>query len=383
MLFGLGATACAQVVRQSSWSIQDRHNGLRQELAETVIASADEWLTRDNPDAPIARLDEHVRVTVVDELDPTTGHIRPRLAQLVLGTIVIDSSFHEFLDPSTISSLVRRDHYWRDESVVEFTGSGEPYRLRTPRDLVDQIPESLPQETPRIRIGLDETSVRIGDRVRLFEALGNELLVLPGNSLGRVRTGIVYDRLRMWAELPLPVGSESTPLMPRTLEATFGAGLAFDAEHFSGSITWSDAAASIGPAARTFDTQYVMSRSATFTWTIPVRKVIGDDALLLRIGGGYQQFVPLAGSGDARAELRALDVPKLLVRAEYSHGIDADVRRSAAVELFGTSVLVSYHEQFSRLFGLRVVASAHGVIGDRPSYLPAYTVLLTPTFSIW
>src|SRR5687768_5809494 len=69
----LSAVAHAQVVRQSSWLIQDPEQGLRQELAETVIAHADEWLTRENPEAPIARLDDRVRITVIDEIDQRTG----------------------------------------------------------------------------------------------------------------------------------------------------------------------------------------------------------------------------------------------------------------------------------------------------------------------
>lgn len=375
--------ARAQIVRQSSWSIQDPQQGFRQEIADLVIANADEWLTKDNPDVPIARLGDRVRVTVVDEFDPSSGAIRSRLAQLVLGTIVIDSAFGEFLDPLTINDLVRRDHYWRDESSVEFTGSGEPLRLRSARDMALEIPASLPQEQPRIRVGLDESSMRITERVRVFEALGYELLALPGPSYGRVRTGIVYDRLAMWAELPLPIGTSSTPALARTIEAAFGAGLSFDAEHFSGAISWSGATEGVGTPALDGDTVFLLSRSATFTWTIPMGDIAGDDALTLRVGGGYQQFVPLVRAAEARREAAAIDIPKILVRGEYSVRVDGALRRTGAIELFGTSALVSYHEQFTRLLGLRIVGAVHGVIGDRPSYLPAYSVLITPTISIW
>ncbi|MBC8144663.1 MAG: hypothetical protein H7X80_03695 [bacterium] len=349
-----------------------------------MIANADEWMTRDNPEAPIARLDDRVRITVIDEIDTRTGELRSRLSQLVLGAIVIDSSFNEFLHPDIIASLVRRDHFWRDESVVEFTGSGEPYRMHSPRDIMhDELLADRPQELPRIRIGLDESSIRIGDRVRLFEALGYEMLALPGTSYGRLRTGLVYDRLRMWAELPLPFGNSSTPVFARNLEASFGAGLSFDAEHFSGAITWSDASNGIGAPAHDGDSLFIMSRSALFTWTIPLRDLLGTDALLLRVGGAYQQFVPLVTVGGEQREGNSIDVPKLLVRAEYSRSVEGDFKRAAAAEVIGTSVLVSYHEQFSRLFGVRIVAAAHGLVGDRPSYLPAYSILLTPTISIW
>jgi hypothetical protein len=375
--------AHAQIVRQSSWSIQDPQHGLRQEFAEQVIENADVWLTKENPDAPIARLGDRVRVTVVDEFDPGSGAIRSRLAQLVLGTIVIDSSFTEFLDESTISALVRRDHLWRDESTVEFTGGGEALRVRSARDLAEEIPSTLPQELPRIRVGLDESSLRIGDRVRVFEALGYELLALPGTSYGRVRAGVTYDRLGMWAELPLPIGTATTPAIGRTLESAFGAGLSFDAEHFSGAISWSGATEGIGTPARDADTLFLLSRSASFTWTIPLRKIAGDDILVLRVGGGYQQFVPLVGGAEGRREADPIDIPKILVRGEYSKLVDGAPRRSVAAEIFGTSVLLSWHEQFSRLLGLRIVGAAHGLIGDRPSYLPAYSVLFTPTISIW
>jgi hypothetical protein len=382
-LVTLSTVATGQIVRQASWSIQDPAQGLRQELAETVIAHADEWLTREDPNAPIARLGDRVRVTVVDEIDPTNGSVRSRLAQLVLGTIVIDSSFREFLDATTIDALVRRDHFWRDESIVEFTGAGEPARLRSARDLAQEIPTSLPQEAPRIRIGLDESSLRITERVRLFEALGYEMVALPGTSYGRLRTGVQYDRLKMWAEIPLPLGTSATPAIGRTLESTFGAGLSFDAEHFSGAITWSDPRSTVGSPARESDSLFALTRTALFTWTIPLREVIGSDALVLRVGGGYQQFVPIVAIGEGRRDGDAIDLPKILVRGEYSMTVDGELRRTAAAEIFGTSVLLSYHEQFSRLLGIRIVGAVHGLVGDRPSYLPAYSVLITPTISIW
>lgn len=379
-----GSSLHAQIVRQSSWLIQDPERAFRQELAGVVIANADQWLTRENPEAPIARLDDRVRVTVIDEIDPHTGDQHSRLAQLVIGTIVIDSSFNDFLNQETIAKLIRRDHFWRDESVVDFTGNGEPYRVHTTRDMVaDDVSEESVQEQPRIRIGLDESSIRIADRARLFEALGYEMLALPGTSYGRLRTGIAYDRLRMWAELPMPFGNATTPAFSRTLEATFGAGLAFDSEHFSGAITWSDATSGIGGAARQGDTTFVLSRSALFTWLLPLRNILGADELTLRVGGGYQQFIPLVKSNDLHFEGESINVPKLLVRADYAHSEDGAVRRSAAAEIFGTSAVVSYHEQLTQLLGIRIVAAAHGLLGDRPSYLPAYTVLLTPTISIW
>jgi hypothetical protein len=379
----VSTAAGAQVVRQSSWLIQDPQHGLRQEIAERVVASADAWLTRETPDAPIARLDDRVRVTVVDEIDPASGQIRSRLAQLVLGTIVIDSSFNEFLDPGTISALVRRDHLWRDESIVEFTGNGEPERLLTVRDLAAAYSEPVATETPRVRVGLDETSFRISDGVRIFESLGYEAIALPGTSYGRVRAGVAYDRLQIWGELPLPIGTSTTPALARTIESAFGAGLAFDAEHFGGAITWSDAGSAVGASANAGDTLFALTRSALFAWTIPLPKLSGADVLVLRVGGGYEQFVPmLAGSGPRR-ELEAIDVPKLFVRGEYAMSVDGLQRRDAAAEIFGTSVVLSYHEQFTRLLGLRIVGSVHGLIGDRPSYLPAYSVLFTPTLSFW
>lgn len=348
-----------------------------------MIANADEWLTRDNPDAPIARYSDRVRVTVIDEIDASSGAIRSRLAQLLLGPIVIDSSFGEFLDPSTINALVRRDHFWRDESIVEFSGSGEPLRVRSARDLGGGIPESMPQEQPRIRIGLDETSLRIADRVRVFEAMGYELLALPGTSYGRVRAGLAYDRMSMWAELPLPVGNASTPAIGRNLEAAFGAGLAFDAELFSAAISWSGAREGIGSPAHEADTLYLLSRSATFTWTIPLREPIGSDLFVLRVGGGYQQFVPVVGRSEGLRDPDPIDAPKILVRGEYTSSLEGVPRRSGAAEIFGTSILLSWHEQFTPLLGLRIVGAAHGLIGDRPPYLPAFSVLVTPTISIW
>jgi hypothetical protein len=224
----------------------------------------------------------------------------------------------------------------------------------------------------------------VSDRVRLFEALGYEMLALPGTSYGRIRSGVHYDRLRMWAELPLPIGTSSTPAIGRTLEATFGAGLAFDAEHFSGAISWSDVRTTLGSAALDGDTLWALSRSALFSWTIPLREIIGSDALTLRVGGGYQQFVPLVTRGEGiRGEAEASDLPRIFVRGEYVSTVDGRLRRSAAAQIFGTSFLLSYHEQFTRLLGIRVVGAVHGLIGERPSYLPAYSVLITPTISIW
>src|SRR5207302_9040596 len=88
---------------------------------------ANDWLTRDNPSAPTARLDDPVRVTVIGEVLPRTSIVQTRLAKLVIGTIVIDGQFEQFLDTATISSIIRRDHYWRDESYVVLNEAMAPH----------------------------------------------------------------------------------------------------------------------------------------------------------------------------------------------------------------------------------------------------------------
>jgi hypothetical protein len=393
------AVARSQEVFRASWSIQDLSRGLEQPFAERVIERANDWLTRDDPNAPTARTDAAVRVTIVGEISPSGGAVRTHLSRLVLGTIPIDSSFSDFLDTATIASLMRRDQYWCDESVVVYNEALSPVAAHGEEnpDSVDIFERAFyAPKRPKLRLALDESMMRISPDLWLWAGLGHEEIGLPGVSLGRVRAGIAFNQLKIWGELPAPIGSSGNALLARGLEGAYGLGVAFE-KHGLGRIVsglgGTVSAAMAGedggtPAVEGSDRLYILSKSAALYGIVPVRfEMLGDAPLLLKLGFGYTQATALpsiAGGSLSIADSTSGRGPKIMVRAEYaSLAEEGHVRRNIAAELFGSTVLVSWGEQLTPAFGFRVTGAVHGILGDRDPFLPAYSIAFSPSFSIW
>lgn len=380
--------ATAQEVYRASWLIQDRGK-LQQEVARSIIERANDWLTRDNPNAPTARLDDPLRVTVVVEFIPATGKLNSRLARLVLGTIVIDHGFDNFLDSTTIASLIKRDQYWREESVTVTNEALSPL----PASISDSASELIGTQQARsfaaveampvTRISLEQSSIRITQRLHAWAGLGFEELALPGFVYGRLRAGIVYDAFRIWGEVPAAAGARGTPLFARGYSGGFGAGLSFDMESFGGSITWSDPLQK-DDRADTANAGYILGRSALFYGKIPLESPFFGGYLRLKVGGGYLQTVQRTYWSQGLEGVGLKDQFLPMARVEYASDIEAGgLMHAGALELFGDNLLFTYLQQFSQSFGARVTLSAHGLLGALDPYLPPYSILISPVISLW
>ncbi len=387
-----GATASAQEIYRASWTIQDKGRGLKQELAQSVIERANDWLTRDDPNESTARIDDPLRVTVVGEMMPSGGLVHPRLRRLVLGTIVIDTSFGDFLDTATIASLVRRDHYWRDESVVVYDPSVSP--IMAIGNAEDDTTALLFQRTfggervPRIRLGLDESRYSISSDAYAWAGLGYEELGLPDFSYGRIRIGAAYGMLKIWGEVPAALGSLDNVVLARGLEGAYGFGLSFEQEWLGGAVSIADISEQIGTPATAEQERYYMATSAFAYGIVPIRLLLLDNMpIRAKLGIGYHQAqqVPVAEDGGThRTVAEGLSGLKVMARIEIATlDREGSTQRRCAAELFGGSLIASYQEQILPVLGVRAAVAAHGVFGTRDPYLPPYSISITPIISIW
>lgn len=120
----------AQEVFRISYTVQDKRLGLVQPEAASIIRNANNWLTRDNPNVPTARLDDPLRVTLTGFYSPATLSFNLQLTQMVMGTIVVERGLDEILDSTQRERLVRRTLFWRDEETTVSGTSLTPPTLR-------------------------------------------------------------------------------------------------------------------------------------------------------------------------------------------------------------------------------------------------------------
>lgn len=393
-----GSAARAQEVFRASWTIQDKGRGLHQEIARNVIERANDWLTRDDADAPVARLDDPLRVTIVGELSPASGQVRSRLRRLVLGTIVIDTSFGEFLDTGIIASLVRRDHFWRDEQVVVYNESlspisGSPDILADSTRLLYDRAFGNPV-TPRIRLALDESTYRLSADIYAWAGIGFEEIALPDFSYGRARLGLAYDGLKVWGEIPAAFGTRDNAIMARGLEAAYGLGVSFEDRWVGGAVSIADVSEPVGASPVTEGPRYYLSTAALIHGTLPLQLAMLDYMpLRVKLGLLYHRarLAPTEGNdNNPPAADEAVDRLKLMTRIEFAAAEnDGSIRRRIALgaELFGNhagnSFTISYQEQLFPTVGVRVAAAAHGLFGERDPFLPPFSFTISPIISIW
>jgi hypothetical protein len=376
----------AQEVEQASWTIQDLRHGLRSEFASTIIEKANDWRTRDDPNAATARLDDPLRVSVITEYDPSGGIPHTRLARLTMGSIVVDSSFSSFLTAEEIERLIRRDHYWRDEHIESLTGSGpDDSEEEDWRNEYAMETAFTPDDSPRARLALDESTYRLGRELHLWGGIGFEELALPDFSYGKLRAGVRYQRVRIWGEAPLEVGTNDSPILARGLGGAFGFGMSIDTKYFGGAIAWSEprSKAAADPATTpSGDTTYVIGRAAMVHATVPIGDIPGLGGYLrAKVGAGYLQSLitdPLPIENGAGGE--EIERAGVLLRLEYSNR-SSGPGREIALEVFGASGVLSYREEFTSFLGIRIVAAKHGLLGDRDRWLPSWSVSISPTLT--
>ncbi len=395
----LGAVALqAQPVFRQSWTLQDKERGLRQELARMIIGRANDFMTHDDPYGATARLDDRLRITVVGELSQSTGLLQTRLERLVMGTVVIEKDFERFLDAPTLDRLVRRDYFWRDETATVYNQQLSPIRTSgtdSAAAVAANDPfESLAREAnaPEARVAMNESSVRVeGTGLRLFAGLGNDDLSLPDFSYGRGRVGVISGSTRIWGEVPTLIGRVDNALVARGLDGSFGLGVSFENNWMGGSVAGTLSRRAIGPSPVTAPAdRRILDKSALLYGILPVRLSLDGDALLrVKLGIGYESTVTPIVEGTTpndpeRVPHAEESIAKLLARFELVTLDDNHhLRQRLSAGFLGGSVLATWEYQFTSLFGLRVAAARHGLFGDREGWLPAYSISITPTLTIW
>lgn len=400
MALACGASTAAlraQEVYRASWTIQDRSHGIEQQLAAEIIEDANDWLTRDNPNASTARVDDPLRVTVVGELAPGGG-IRMRLCGLVLGGIALDTGFTEFLDSATINRLIRRDHYWRDELVEvynpELARAYAGWRITGTADAAPRGADAFAARAlPRLRLGLDRTHISIDGGMYAWAGLGLEEIGLYGFGTGRARAGVAAGTLQLWADVPTPIGSRTSPFAARGFEGAFGLGMAFEqfglgrvVNGVGGMISAANAPARVGAADSTSGARYILGKSATLYGIAQLPDgLIGGMSLRLKFGASYAEAVPAPFEPTSAVSRAGAGHEWLgpLIRLELaSLRSDGALQRECTAGITALGITASYQEQITDIFGLKVAATLHRAIAGEGAILPASSIFITPIISI-
>lgn len=380
--------ATAQPVYRQSWTMQEKEFGLRQDLARFIIRSANDYLTRDDPNGPVARLDDRLRVTVIGELAPSSGIVQNRLERLVIGTIVVDRAFDSFLDTPTVARIVRRDYFWRDEAIDVFNERLSPLL----RSVVDSSLRNgrsweffaSPQNVPLTRLAADESLVSLDEATALIAGLGNESIALPMFTYGRARVGVRRGDLRAWAELPAAVGKIDHPTyIARGLDGRFGLGLSFESRWIGGMIAGTFGETTYGPAGTNDGSHYVMKSAGRLHAIVPI-PLHGNIVARLKVGAGYRAVDALAIDNPRHNPLlgneRFVFTGEIdLLALDGTRGIE----HRAGVCLFDQSLLATYEVAVFGPLGVRIAANWNGIFGRRDPWLPSYTISLLPTLTIW
>lgn len=381
MMLGLFRTAAAQEVYIASWTIQDLDHGLQGPLAVDIIERTNEWLTRDNPEAPTGRLDDRLQVTVVGEYNPHNGTIRERLFRLNIGGHLLEEDFGRFLDSAIISEILFRNYFWRDESLTVLDSSLSPSYYQNPRRAPRRNGPPTYEKVFALRndagrYSLSRISVPLTDRAHVWAGLGHEELGMPGLSYRRIRAGVASGGIRGWFEVPLPLTID--PVLTGTNQAAPGAGLSFELGRFGGGVTWSDpyAAASIDN-----DSGYVMNASALLYGIVPIEYMSWADGWLrVKLGAGYLQGTRVVeDTAGSLVPAESSDWPTVFIRGEYaSLRTDGTPERSAALEIFGTGLVASYFQRLGDRFGVELGGTVQGIWSDRAPFLPASSLWVSP-----
>lgn len=389
LLLATAAPAVAQPIYRQSWTMQEKEFGLRQDLARFIISSANDYLTRDDPNGQVARLDDRLRVTVIGEIMPSTGTVSTRLERLVMGTVVVDRGFEGFLDPPTLSRLVRRDYFWRDETIDVFNVALSPVAASMADSTLRQGAgwrfTGSENPVPRLRVAVDETTVRIGASTRLFVGLGMTPLSLPDAAYGRARIGVDLDGIRAWGECPAPIGSVDSRILARGLDGQFGMGVSFESQWLGALVSGTIGSATYGDAGSRDGRRYTLQKAAILYGRLPL-PMPGDDDLIAYLypGLGYRQI-------DTRQPLQPGESPladpaRLFPTVTFDFHLRGDKGRplhSMFITLVDESLTLRYEVSIYSGIGLRLVAAQHGLFGRRDPWLAETHFSISPTFTIW
>ncbi|HVZ38494.1 MAG TPA: hypothetical protein VHI13_04400 [Candidatus Kapabacteria bacterium] len=393
VLLMLGAAAArAQEAYRASWTLQDRAHGLDQKLAEEIIARANDWLTRENPRAPTARVDDLLRVTVVGEVTPQGG-MRMRLDRIVCGSIPIDSGFNEFLDTLTLARLIRRDCYWRDETIEVYNkglAAHIPFIHEAGMEDDSEDPATAGLPASHAPPASEALQLRVDERLNLFLGIGFDEIALPGFSAGRMRLGLGYEGVKAWGELPAPLGNRESAIFSRGFEGAYGLGVAFEKDNLGriiygagGMISVATAPSLIGSAAAADSVHYYLGKSGLAYGIVRIpRDLVPFGRLRLKLGLGYIEALPLP-RGDALTTGEGTGSIRPLIALELAMtGRDGSALRNVSAGFFGGSLTASWQEQFSETLGVRLSVAMHGLLGSSDPFLPATTIAISPVISI-
>ncbi|MCE2504422.1 MAG: hypothetical protein J4G05_10250 [Chlorobi bacterium] len=371
----------AQEVYRLSWTLQNTDENFHQQLASDIIDSLNLWLTRDNPEAATARLDDNLRITITGFYDPITDQIQERIVRVKVGNQIITDDATLFLDGDIIDSLLRRNYFWSEEGIEPLDQSLTPeyYQSSFSSDRPDypSYEHTFFNRSTGTELSLDNTRIPLTGNIKLFGGLGFEGVGMPLLSYHRARLGIEHGTFWAWYEAPLGL-EQLGSLVGGKNTAAHGAGMSFDLMHIGGSATFSNRNQILGTNSAT---PSLMSKSATLYGTLPVSWISSLKGWFrIKAGAGLIEATTLRrDSANQYITTGSSLTPQLLVRGELRFlRSDGTLHRTATLQLFGETLSVSWFERFSNLFGLRAGFSLHGLLGEEAFFETQQTIWATP-----
>lgn len=380
LIFLLFPLFCAgQESYTATWTIQNPAIDLRQEFAELVIDRINNWATRNDVEAQVARLDDPLQIKVLGTYDPVKQGISERIIRINAGPLVIEDDPTLFLETRIIDSLIRRNYRWRDLSVdvVDSSLLPEYYRFAPSVGLAPTQQFELDRWTSdRTIISLIESRFRVGRTWRARARVGWLPLALPGLSFGQVAIGIGNDRATLWGLIPLPRLDVSGIGGPQ--QGAFGGGASFELPRIGGSITFVDPRATLEPI-DTPRSMLIGTLRLHAPWTAG-GDVLGG-RLRLEFGGLLYSHGIVVPNGTGGITVSPEIVPRLSIMSSLSvPGAAGSLRRRISIGTTGTSFTAGWWEQFNNHVGIEFEGAVNGLIEDPLPFLPSFALWITPVF---
>ncbi len=365
-------TATSQDAYLRRWVVQDPQAGLIQEVASRTINAINFWVTRDNVSAQTARLDDHLEITVIGRIQPSTGAVEEEIVRIRAGLLLIEDDPHLYLSDGLIDTLVTRNYRWRGGDIEILNRALAPAYMTGLSESSLQPTNVLSwAETEAIPLFTKELS----STKSIFLDVGDPNRELPGLSLGAIRFGTRVSSAEVWGEIPLPgsfpdvVGGVVTP--------SFGLGA---------SIRLDRLRIASGISIPTTDRDPLTGDSVGLgAWSLAtLRFNIGQQsgALSLALEGGASLREMLTGSdlinGVVSERSSILVHPYAQLSMVTRGGEPGTHLERIALQTSLVSASISARIRLSSVVHLTGSFSYHGIVGDRDPIMPAMTLWIAP-----
>ncbi len=374
------AVLSAQEVYLLSWQIQAPRADLIQPIAARTIALVNLEVTKDDPSAPTARLDDRLELTVIGRIDLADGRILEEIVRIRAGSIVIESDPATYLPSSLIDSLVRRNYYWRRESLEAIDADLMPEEYATRLGKGPLPPRRFESNLWRLESERPLFSVAVTPDVTTFVDVGIDEMLLPGLASNRVNLGIRYRdiAISMFGPHHLQINNAITGALSNDAGAAVSVRLG--PTRFAGGVVFRKLSegSSLPRLSSWFHGAFSSTIGQLGTWRVRYDlgfNVAGTGALSDTVNERATERSSLSARPYARFQFDRNDFT----------GEESEERglylSSFGIASTGSAIMPSLSVAFTPTFGLELKGAFHNLIFDSEPLAPPIAIWLGPTFA--